>query len=200
MDFSENTKEEGLSLYEIIILACFISLVFSPAGLFLMWWKFKSGRKCRWSLKAKIIISASFAVLYALLILLAVFLNASPSAGSGSGAPFFGLEQEYEGGGGNGKKSGEYKPKKSSSNANGKGSNKTTTQMPQESFMQKAGKSRVTYILLFILIMIVLIVWRNLKSGTSAASENPYVDTTKYIIPVPDGFRFWRRHIFRNVF
>lgn len=194
MDFSENTKEEGLSLYEIIILACFISLIFSPVGLFLMWWKFKSGRKCRWCLKTKIIVSAVCAAVYALVILLFVFLNASPSAGAGSGAPFFGLEQEYDGGGGNGNKSGEYKPKKSSSKSNGKGSSQTMTQMPQESFMEKAGKSRVTYILLFVAIMVALIVWRNLKSGTSAASENPYVDTTKYKIPVPDGFEFPQVH------
>lgn len=194
MDFSENTKEERLSLYEIIILACFISLIFSPAGLFLMWWKFKSGRKCRWSLKAKIIVSASFAVIYALVIFLAVFLNASPSAGSGSGAPFFGLEQEYEVGGGGSGNSGNYKPKKSSSKAKGNGSSQTQTQFPQESFMEKAGKSRVTYILLFVAIMVALIVWRNLKSGTSVVSQNPYVNTTKYKIPIPDGFEFPQVH------
>ncbi|MCQ2584010.1 MAG: PH domain-containing protein [Treponema sp.] len=194
MDFSENTKEEGLSLYEIIILACFISLVFSPVGLFLMWWKFKSGRKCKWSLKAKIIVSASFFVLYILMILLAVFLNASPSAGSGNGVPFFGMEQEYDVGGGGSGDTGSYKPKKSSSKAKGSGSNQTQTQFPQESFMEKAGKSRVTYILIFVVIMLALIVWRNLKSGTSRASENPYVDTTKYKIPVPDGFEFPQVH------
>lgn len=194
MDFSETTKEERLSLYEIIILACFISLIFSPAGLFLMWWKFKSGRKCRWSLKTKIFVSAVCAAVYALVTLLFVFLNASPSAGSGSGAPFFGLEQEYDGGGGNGSKNGEYKPKKSSSKSNGKGSSQTTTQMPQESFMEKAGKSRVTYILLFVAIMVALMVWRNLKSGTSVVSQNPYVNTTKYKIPIPDGFEFPQVH------
>jgi len=189
MENSEKT-EEHFSLYEIIILACFISLIFSPAGLFLMWWKFKSGMKCKWSLKTKIIISGAFTLLYAGVVLLFVFLNAEPSSGSGSGLPFFGIEQSSDIGGGGGGHSNEYKPKKSSASSKGQGSSSSTSSMAQESFIEKAGKSRVTYILLFVLIMVALIVWRNLKGGIGSVSENPYVDTNKYKIPIPDGFEF----------
>lgn len=186
-------KEERFSLFDIIILACFISLVFSPVGIALMWIKFKSGVSCKWSKKAKIILSAVFGFLFLLTILLVVFLVAEPHSGAGSGSPFLGMEQEYEGGGGDGS-SGSYKPKKSSSRSKGNGSSQSNSQTAEESFVDKVSGSRITYILFFVAIMLGLIVWRNLKSGTSAVSENPYVDTNKYSIPIPEGFVFPQVH------
>lgn len=188
MEKSEKNEKESLSLFDIIVLACFISLVFSPVGIGLMWWKSK------WTKKVKIIISGAFAVLYALIIFLIVIFNTNPHSGSGSGAPYFGLEQEYEVGGGSSGKTGEYKPRKSSSRSKGDGSERSNAQVPSESFIEKAGKSRVTYILIFVLIMVILIAWRNLKGGTRNISENPYVDTKKYKIPIPDGFEFPQVH------
>lgn len=188
MENSKKFSTDNLSLLDIIVIACFISLVFSPVGIGLMWWKSK------WSKKTKIIISGCFGIVLAGIIALLVFLNSEPQAGAGGGAPFFGIEKEYDGGGGNGGKGSEYKPKKSSSKSKGNGSSQSNAQVSEQSFIEKAGESRVTYILLFILIMVILIVWRNLKGGNRGVSENPYVDTNKYKIPVPDGFEFPQVH------
>lgn len=186
MENSEKSAvKEQFSLYEIIILACFISLVFSPVGLVLMWLK-----KCRWSLKVKMILSGAFALVYILAGVLIFFLFSKPESGSGSGAPFFGIEREYEGGGGSGKNSGKYEPKKSSSRKNSSGENINNSQTASQSFAESGKKKSIPVVLLFVLILGIFILMRNLKEIKSKGDDNPYVNTRLYKTPIPEGFEF----------
>lgn len=184
MENSEKTAEERFTLFEIIVIACFISLIFSPVGIGLMWWK------SRWSRKTKIIVSGAFVLVYALIVVLFVLLNSSSQAGAGSGLPFLGMEQSSDAGGGSGGKSDQYKPSSKSVKPDGRGTKTTQTSTATESFVEKAKKSRWTYFLILVVIMFILFVIRNLKGTSAKPDDNPYVDTTLYKFPVPDDFVF----------
>ena len=176
--------EERFSLFEIIIIACFISLIFSPVGIALMW------IKSHWSKKIKIIVSGGFAFLYLLLIVLFTVLTSTSESGGGGGKPFIGIEMNSDSGGGYGN-SQEYKPKSKSSKSNKKGSEKSNTSTASESFVQEVTKSRWFYVLLLFAIMLAIIIFRNIKwNGAPKNSSNPYVDISLYKIPIPEDFVF----------
>lgn len=110
------------SLWDFTALACLITVILSPIGIFLMWWK------TRWNLKGKLIISGSFGLIYILAAVLIIALN-SPGIGGGDGGlglPSGSTNTEYvvssgkSGGGGGGK------PSKSKSGSS-KGSDGATT-------------------------------------------------------------------------
>lgn len=181
----ENTeKTERFTLMEIIIIACLISVIFSPAGIILMW------IKCKWSKKLKLILTGAFALLYILIALLVAVFNSSGSGGSGNNMPDFGIESDAGGSGGGGKvkenkkSSKSYKPatqpKPSSSNSEASGG----------SVMQKVKKSRLTYLILFLVVIAVVVVLRNLKFKKTKKGDNPYVDSELYVFPIPDQFTF----------
>ncbi|MCQ2597331.1 MAG: hypothetical protein MJ181_05725 [Treponema sp.] len=181
----ENSEKEPFSLYEIIILACFLSLVFSPVGIVLMWLK-----KCLWKKKTKIIVSGAFGLFLAIAGALLVFLLSKPEAGSGSGNPFLGIEREYEGGGGSGGSSGKYNPKASSSrkNSEGKASNNTAT--PSKSFAETKGKKSIPLVLFLVLALGIAVLLRNLKEIKGKGNDNPYVNTRLIQTPIPEDFVF----------
>lgn len=181
----ENSEKEPFSLYEIIVLACFISLIFSPAGIALMWLK-----KCQWKKKTKIIISGAFALFFVLAAVLLFFLFSKPEAGSGSGAPFLGIEREYEGGGGSGETSGKYNPKPSSSRKNRDGKASNNAAMPSESFAESKGKKSIPVVLFLVLALGIFILVKNLKEVKGKDNDNPYVNTKLIQTPVPDDFVF----------
>lgn len=160
--------DEKFSLLDIIIIACFISLVFSPVGVVLMWWKSK------WSKKSKLIVTGVFALIIAAIITVVVLMNVTPKAGNGSGNPLVGIERKAEGGGG--------------------GSRAGSSQMskPEGSpFVQKVTKSRWFYFFILVVVMAIIAVIRNLKGFKPKGGDaNPYVDTNLYEIPIPDGFVF----------
>lgn len=180
----KKTDKEPLSLLEIIIIACFISLVFSPVGIFLMWWKTK------WSKKTKIIVSGVFGVVLAVIISLIVALNSQSGGGGGSGSSPFNVEQEYSGSGKGGNKSDSYKPRPTKSNASQEKTTGNSTKEPSPSFSEFMKKSRLPYILIFIAIIAVLVALKNVKSSVQKDSDNPYVNTKLYKIPVPEDFVF----------
>lgn len=184
---NEKTKE-SLSLLEIIIIACFISLVFSPVGLFLMWWKGK------WAKKTKVILSAVFGILFLVLVSLLVALNIKSEGGSGSGSSHFGLEQEYGGSGESGKKSENYKPRPSKANKNQEATTGNSSKSPAPSMIESLKRSRLPYIILFIVIIAACIIVRNLKGIGKTPSDNPYVNTSLYKIPIPEDFVFPQVH------
>lgn len=188
----EKSEKEPFSLYEIIVLACFISLVFSPAGIVLMWLK-----KCQWKKKVKIIVSGAFALFFILVTVLLVFLFSKPEAGSGSGAPFLGIEREYEGGGGSGSSSEKYNPKPSSSKKNREGRASSNAVMPNESFAESKGKKSVPLFLVFILALGIWVLMRNQKKMKGQDNDNPYVNTKLITTPVPDDFVFPPVHFTR---
>lgn len=184
--FNKDKKadKEPLSLLEIIIIACFISLVFSPVGIFLMWWKTK------WSKKTKIIVSGVFGAVLAVIISLIVALNSQSGGGGGNGSSPFNVEQEYSGSGKGSSKSDSYKPRPTKSNPTQEKTTGNSTKEPSPSFSDVMKKSRLPYILIFIVIIAVLIVLRNVKSTVQKDSDNPYVNTKLYKIPVPEDFVF----------
>ncbi|MCF0242218.1 MAG: hypothetical protein HUK25_06230 [Treponema sp.] len=177
-------KVEKFSLFEIIIIACLISVVLSPVGLVLMW--IKSG----WSKKIKIILTGVFALLYILIIVLFLALSGSSSSGGNSNMPDFGIESDGGGSGGGGKiKENKNKKARSGSGKNSNSSKNVTSDSPS-SFVQKVKKSRFTYFFIFLILIAVIVVLRNLKFKKIKPKDNPYVDTSLYTIPVPEHFEF----------
>ncbi len=184
---NEVTKEP-LSFLEIIIIACFISLVFAPLGVILMWWKSK------WAKKSKLILSLVFGILFLVLVSLLVALSIKSEGGNGSGSAHFGLEQEYGGSGESGKKSDAYKPRPSKGNKNHEVTSGNSSRTLAPSLSESFRKSRVPYIIFFIAIIIVCIIVRNMKGDAKKTSDNPYVNTSLYKIPVPENFVFPQVH------
>lgn len=150
-----------------------------------MWWKSK------WAKKTKIIVSAVFGVVLAIIISFIVFLGMQrEGGGSGSSNWSINNEQSYGGNGGSGKKSDNYKPRPAKSNSKNSATSGNSTKDPVPSAGQALSKSRLPYILLFIIIIVVLIILRNMKTDAKKGSDNPYVNTSLYKIPIPEDFIF----------
>ena len=151
------------SLWDFTALACLITAILSPVGIFLMWWK------TRWSLKGKIIVSGSFGLVYALAIVLAIVLT-SPGIGGGEGGmglPAGSTKTEYvmssgksgSGGGGNPAKS-----KNSSTKGNKEGT--SNNQASNVTVVNKTSSSRVVFSIILFLALFILFLWRVSKRNS----------------------------------
>lgn len=176
---------------KIIIIAGFCTVIFTPLSLAVMWFF------TDWKKKTKIIVSSAAAIIYAATIAIVLFLLMNPRAEQNTGRYGAGSELSIsEGGGGNG-----FLPSDS-----GKGSNKKNkdkkTKSESSSINSSAGESsnylkRIIFPIIFLFIVIILVIFQNLRSKNKSSYENPYVDTKKYVLPLSSDFKFPMVHFSR---
>lgn len=170
----------------IITIACFISILFIPIGIVTMLYM------TDWKKKLKIILSAFFTVLYAALVYF--FLILEPANVSG------GLKL----------------PVKTKGNAEvvvtdadndipqlnkkqTEGEDEPEARLPKTTRKrQKGAPGRMFYSIMFFLFMLFLIIWQNFKNAKKkTVYENPYVDTTKYKLPLTEDARMPMVHFLK---
>ncbi len=181
-------------LFSIITIICFCTVVLIPIGLALMW--FSTG----WKKKPKIILTATLAPLYIILVALLLLLEPSYNT-SGIGLPGS-YSQGYTAFDSTGGKASESKAKQDNrSKQKGDGAefesedpklskeNGDAEPEPERlprSLQRKKGKigTQVWYTILFFLLILILILLQNLRNGRKKEGyENPYVDTNQYKLP-----------------
>ena len=176
-------------VFSVITIICFATVVFIPIGLVLMFYF------TDWKRKTKIITGSILTVLY-LGIALLLFKLQSATNSEGVTVPV-----EYEKGStefeNNGKK--KINPDDDFEVVEGKG--KTEIENPEDldnmelpSTIKKENRNknnRWFFPLMFFLFMLFLIIVQNIKSSKkNKGYDNPYVDMSKYKIPIPDDFKF----------
>ena len=163
-------------LFSIVTIACFASILCIPIGIVLMLYY------TNWKKKTKIILSLALTAFYAGLI--AFFFLFKPSYNTSGLSLPFGSNSGYtafdSGSGGSGSSGKRQGAKSGSGN-----SNQQQEQLPKK-VKEGQGKvsSSIIYPILFFLFMLFLILWQNLRNKGKSSYENPYVDTTKYKLPL----------------
>ena len=168
--------------FSIITIACFISILFIPIGIVLMFFY------TDWKKKIKIIISTALTILYAVLIIFILNLQTNPTKGSINlpipvDSDFTDVQVSTN-------KSDdeiELMPGDKSSKKEDFNSQETPEERLPKTLNRNSNffQSRSFYSLLFILFMIFLIIHQNLKSSKEKhIYDNPYVDTEKYQLPL----------------
>ena len=181
-------------IISIITIACFASVVFIPIGIVLACFF------TDWSKKRKIIISSISGVVYVVIVTLLLVLEPVNNGDGGVVLPF---------GSGQGTVAIENGQKRKS-----KGNEilETENQIEEKNEEQDELKEeirkkqkkvetrrlgRVGFSVLFFLIMLILIIWQNLKSKNKRQVENPYVDTELYRLPLHSGSKMPMVHFLR---
>ena len=168
--------------FSIITIACFISILFIPIGIVLMFFY------TDWKKKIKIIISTALTILYAVLIIFILNLQPNPTKGSINlpipvDSDFTDVQVSTN-------KSDdeiELMPGDKSSKKEDFNSQEIPAERLPKTLNRNSNffQSRSFYSLLFILFMIFLIIHQNLKSSKEKHNyDNPYVDTEKYKLPL----------------
>lgn len=168
--------------FSIITIACFISILFIPIGIVLMFFY------TDWKKKIKIIISTALTILYAVLIIFILNLQPNPTKGSINlpipvDSDFTDVQVSTN-------KSDdeiELMPGDKSSKKEDFNSQEIPAERLPKTLNRNSNffQSRSFYSLLFILFMIFLIIHQNLKSSKEKhIYDNPYVDTEKYKLPL----------------
>ena len=168
--------------FSIITIACFISILFIPIGIVLMFFY------TDWKKKIKIIISTALTILYAVLIIFILNLQTNPTKGSINlpipvDSDFTDVQVSTN-------KSDdeiELMPGDKSSKKEDFNSQEIPAERLPKTLNRNSNffQSRSFYSLLFILFMIFLIIHQNLKSTKEKHNyDNPYVDTEKYKLPL----------------
>ena len=168
--------------FSIITIACFISILFIPIGIVLMFFY------TDWKKKIKIIISTALTILYAVLIIFILNLQTNPTKGSINlpipvDSDFTDVQVSTN-------KSDdeiELMPGDKSSKKEDFNSQEIPAERLPKTLNRNSNffQSRSFYSLLFILFMIFLIIHQNLKSSKEKHNyDNPYVDTEKYKLPL----------------
>ena len=168
--------------FSIITIACFISILFIPIGIVLMFFY------TDWKKKIKIIISPALTILYAVLIIFILNLQTNPTKGSINlpipvDSDFTDVQVSTN-------KSDdeiELMPGDKSSKKEDFNSQEIPAERLPKTLNRNSNffQSRSFYSLLFILFMIFLIIHQNLKSSKEKhIYDNPYVDTEKYKLPL----------------
>ncbi|MCR4741859.1 MAG: hypothetical protein K5866_03180 [Treponema sp.] len=168
--------------FSIITIACFVSVLFIPIGLVLMFFY------TDWKKKIKIILSSVLTILYAILIIFILNLQPNPKTGSiNLPIPVDNDFTDVQVSTNKIDEKIELKPNDESSNKEDENSQQMPAERLPKTLSRKNNffKSRSFYSLLFILFMIFLIIHQNLKSSKKKQNyENPYVDTEKYKLPL----------------
>lgn len=143
------------SLWDFTALACLISVILSPIGIFLMWWK------TRWTLKGKLFVSGGFGILYAAIIILVIMLTSSGVGGgdSGIGLPAGSTNSEYVMSSDRSSGNGGGKPAKSKSSSSGKSGNSSNQSAENVTAVSKTNSSRAIFSILFFLIIFISVLF-----------------------------------------
>lgn len=183
--------------YSIVTIACFVSILFIPIGIVLMF--FYTG----WKKKIKIPVAAVLTILYILLAFLAINLQPSNNVPDITIPISVGIENSQSLVSSNKKTETDLDIPETTEDSKSKNqeqnSNDQIKKLPkavtrQNNFFQ----SRAFYTLLFILFMLMLIIYQNLKgSKKKNAYENPYVDTEKYKLPLTAETKFPTVHFLK---
>jgi len=168
----------------IITIACFISILFIPIGITTMLYM------TDWKKKLKIILSAVLTILYAALVYF--FLILEPANVSG------GLKLPVKTKGNSEVVVTDGEEKKSPSQQD-EAEDEPELRIPKTTRKrQKAAPNRMFYTIMFFLFMLFLIIWQNIKNGKKkSVYENPYVDTTKYKLPLAEDARMPMVHFLK---
>ena len=168
--------------FSIITIACFISILFIPIGIVLMFFY------TDWKKKIKIIISTALTILYAVLIIFILNLQPNPTKGSINlpipvDSDFTDVQVSTN--------KSDDEIELIPGNKSSKNEDFNSQEIPAERLPKTLNRnsnffqSRSFYSLLFILFMIFLIIHQNLKSSKEKHNyDNPYVDTEKYKLPL----------------
>lgn len=168
--------------FSIITIACFISILFIPIGIVLMFFY------TDWKKKIKIIVSTALTILYAVLIIVILNLQTNPTKGS-INLPIP-VDRDFTDVQVSTNKSDdeiELMPGDKSSKKEDFNSQEIPAERLPKTLNRNSNffQSRSFYSLLFILFMIFLIIHQNLKSSKEKHNyDNPYVDTEKYKLPL----------------
>lgn len=171
----------------IIIIICLASILFIPIGLALMW------TTTKWKTKIKVILTSLLGVFYILGILFLLFFEPSKQNQDSLTIPIQISETASSEDAlisTNGKNTvsqnqdindnSHKKQKKSQKNDN------SEERLPKSLRKNKGNSGRLIYSILFFLFMLFLIIWQNIRNNNKPHYENPYVDTSKYKLPLSD--------------
>lgn len=185
-------------MFSIITIACFISILFIPIGLVLMFFY------TDWSKKIKITVATILSLLY---LLLSIFLiNLSPNDyQNGFKIPFNIKNGTSEVSSNKSQQKNTYdfetEDLKELNEFSEIENSEDTNQMRLPKSVSKKRSivnSRYFYTILFMLFMMFLIIHQNLKASKKKEGyENPYVDTKKYKLPLQQDFEFPMVHFLK---
>lgn len=177
----ETKKQKLISVLTII---CYITVIFIPIGVVLMCFASK------WNKKLKIILGSILSALYIALIVL--FLCLEPSYNTSGLSLPIDYNQGYTESSTTSSSKKSDKINKSKSSKSSSENEISTEEIPDDIDIQieknKGSRNlgRSFFILLFFLLMIFLIVLQNMKEKKKQKFENPYVDLSKYTLPLTD--------------
>lgn len=168
-------------IVSIISIICFCTIILIPAGIVLMLFY------TEWKKKTKIILTSILSVLYVVVFILFLLLEPSYNKGGvvlpvNSTVGISDFETDVS-----------VKPKKTEKLGDMKSKDTEETDLQQNDETRipntlKRSRSRKPgrgfYSVLFLIFMLFLIIWRNLKSKKETEKENPYVDTNLYKFPL----------------
>lgn len=181
-------------MFSIVTISCFASILFIPIGIALMW------LYTDWKRSLKAVLSAVLALFYAgLVVFFLLFEPSSPNDNSVNlSVP---TEQVNSNLGASGHSQNENPQiTETDSTKKGKASNqsKKEEKMPSSLKKTKNGNAgRIFYSILFFLFMLFLVIWQNLKKNKKIEDDNPYVDVSKYKLPLSDNSKMPLVHFLR---
>ena len=178
----------------IITIACFCSVLLIPIGIVLAWFF------TNWSNKKKVVISAISGIAYVAIVTFLLVLEPVNNGDGGVVLPF---------GSGQGTVAIENGQKRKSKgnelleteNLNKLEDEKQNNQKeeikkkPKKVETRKLG--RAGFSVLFFLLMLILIIWQNLRAKAKREFDNPYVDTDLYRLPLHSGSKMPMVHFLR---
>lgn len=171
----------------IIIIICFATILFIPIGLALMW------TTTKWKTKIKVILTSLLGVFYISGVLFLLFFEPSKPNPDSLTVPIQ-LSENYSPEDAlistNGKNTiSQDEAENTNSRKKTKKSQKNDSseeRLPKSLQKNKGNSGRLVYSILFFLFMLFLVIWQNIKNKNKPHYENPYVDTSKYKLPLSD--------------
>ena len=181
--------------FSILTIISFVSIILVPIGIALMWFY------TDWKKKVKIILTSVLSVLYIALILFMFLFEPAEKKDNSFDIPISTEQQNDEQINMSGHKPAETSPEPNElSKKKGKNNKQSQEKEKLPSTLRKNQKGRYSRLLLsvlFFLIMLFLVIWQNLKRKDKRNYENPYVDITKYKLPLQDDSKMPLVHFLR---
>ena len=168
-------------ILSIVTIICFVSIVLIPIGLALMWFF------TDWKKLLKAILSGVLTILYVGIILfLLLFEPNKPQENSITiSAQTSQINSELDTKGQNSQQVFETEQNPSTKKGKAKKQSENDERLPSSLKKTENGISkRLLYSILFFLFMLFLVIWQNLKKSKNPGYENPYVDVSKYKLPL----------------
>lgn len=184
-------------MFSVISIACFVSVIFIPIGIVLMFFY------TDWKKKVKIITSAALTAIYIILAIFVLTFNPSQNKGqinlsipitSENSAAYTSTNKKIEN-----QDDFDFEEESEKNSDIEQTQNQKQEKIPKRvSRSNNFLKSRVFYIIMFFFFMLFLVIHQNLKNSKKKQEyENPYVDTNKYKLPLSTTSDFPMVHFHR---